>query len=109
MFKCSPYGDEVDLDDPNTYSYLPDDVKLLDDMMFKDIGYALCYMDYFHPEMFPKKKTESKDLNGASYSQRIRVYNLIKEFTNTRHFHYSDVLWYKEKVFLFQDEIENMC
>lgn len=94
------FGEEVDLDNPETFSYLPDDYKSLDDMMFKEIGYALTYMDYFHPGWF----TEGKDCG-----QRKRVMERIKYFTDYRNEHYNDVMWYKEQIFLFQDETENMC
>jgi uncharacterized membrane protein len=100
-FIGKPFGEEYDLDDINIYDYLPNDVKLLDDLMFKEIGYALCYMDYFHPDVF-----DDKIFSG---NQKERVINLIKDFTENRINHYSDVNWYKEKIFLFQDEINNMC
>lgn len=106
---------EVDLDDLKTYEYLPDDAKQLDDLMFKEIGMALVYMDYFHPEAFPKKKkfknnpyTNKKELD-CGYAQRLRVYALIEKFSEERKNHYNDILWLKEQVFLFQEEIENMC
>jgi len=108
MFKTSPYGDEVDLDNELTYNHLPDKCKLLDDIMFKEIGFALCYMDYFHPDHYINEKSENK-LKNSCYEQRLRVNNLIKDFTSNRKYHYNDIMWYKEKVFLFQDEIENMC
>ena len=99
-FVCSPFGEEVDLDNPETFSYLPDDPKELDDMMFKEIGQALVYMDYFHPQWF----TEGKD-----GGQRKKVMERIKYFADNRKEHYDDVMWYKEQIFLFQDETENMC
>ena len=46
-YTCA-FGEEVDLDNPETYKYLPDDLKKLDDMMFKEIGQALVYMDYWN-------------------------------------------------------------
>ena len=98
-FKCRPFNDvEVDLDDPKTYSYLPQNVKELDDFMFKEIGQALVYMKHFHPEFFPKNN-----------SQRIRIEKLIKDFADNRKNNYENVLWYQEQIFLFQDETENMC
>ena|ERR1035437_5951202 len=102
MFKTS-FGDEVDLDDPNTYSYLPNSTKELDSMMFKEIGYTTCYMDYWHLNVFPKR------LPGNIKYQRTRVENLIKNFTDNRHNNYDNVLWYKEQIFIFTDETENMC
>ena len=57
-FKCS-LGELVDLDDPNTYVYLTDNCDLLDDLMFKEIGQTLVYMNYFHVEYFPKKMAQN--------------------------------------------------
>lgn len=108
IFKTSPFGDEVDLDDSQTYDCLPNDLRMLDDLMFKEIGYALCYMDYFHSEIYSKEKSENSLINSC-YLQRQRVNKLIKDFTDERKNHYTDVLWYQEQIFLFQDEIENMC
>ena len=97
-------GEEVDLDDYNIYNYLPNDIKMLDDKMFKEIGYALCYMNNFHPEFF-------SEYAGIDYenSQKNRVMKLIENFCDNRENNYNNVMWYKEQVFLFQDEIENMC
>jgi hypothetical protein len=100
-FKTAFEG-EVDLDDPKTYDYLPDNLNDLDNLMFKEIGKALCYMKYFHPEIYKSKK-----LYGPQ--QKKRVENLIKYFCNNRTNHYDDILWLKEQVFLFQEETENMC
>jgi len=91
-----------DLDDPKTYDALPKTVKKLDKLMFKEIGYALCYMDHFHPDWFDVTNT-----------QRLRVNTLIAEFCRERHNHYKENLrnrlWMKEQVFVFQMETENMC
>jgi hypothetical protein len=97
-FKCA-LGEIVDLDDPETYSYLPNTCKLLDDLMFKEIGYALVYFKYFHPDW--SKMDKGKQVK--------RVNNLIKNFADNRLQHYDDLMWRKEQVFIFQDEIENMC
>lgn len=96
-YTCA-FGEEVDLDNPDTYKHLPDDLKKLDDMMFNVIGQALVYMDYFHPEYYPKND-----------KQRKRIIQLIKKFADDRHNNYQNKMWYKEQIFLFQDETENMC
>lgn len=106
-FKCSPYGDVVDLDDPKTYDHLPKTSKELDDLMFCEIGKALVYMDYFHSDWFHKKKKTG--LMSACSKQRQRINKLIKNFADNRKDHYNDILWYQEQIFLFQDETENMC
>lgn len=129
MRKYSPaYGPKVDLDDPKTYKHLPDNEKELDNIMFKEIGYALVYMDYF-PErkgFFPKRKRKPEmvklkdifpniksnkevDKNNASYDQRQRIYKLIKNFAENRRHNCGNIMWFKEQVYLFQDETENMC
>lgn len=130
MRKYKPaFGEEVDLDDPATYDYLPKTEKELDDMMFKQIGYALVYMDYFPDRkgLFPKRRKKPEyvkmkeyypnhplgdqpvEINNASYNQRQRVYKLISEFAAGRRENYGNLMWLKEKIFLFQDETENMC
>lgn len=115
-FKERPFRDiEVDLDDPKTYEHLPQRADELADRMYREIGYALTYMDYLHPEIFPKRKkltlnpyTDQMEIDWG-YQQRQRVNKLVKEFAEQRRKHYGDVLWLQEKVFLFEDEIENMC
>jgi len=97
-FICA-FGEKVDLDDPETYNYLPNNCKDLDKLMFKEIGYALVYVNYFHPEW--------SEIGGNE--QIKRVHNLIKNFADDRANHYDDLMWLKEQVFIFQDEIENMC
>jgi hypothetical protein len=93
-------GETVDLDDPKTYSHLPDDWNLLDDFMFKEIGYALCYMNIFHPDVFKGKR------DGG---QKKRVMKLINNFCENRRIYYEDKMWYKEQIYIFHDETENMC
>lgn len=100
-FKCQPfYDDIVDLDNPETYKHLPDNIKELRYLMLREIGYALCYMNYWHKDWF----SDSRD-----GGQRIKVEELIKNFTENERSNYSNIMWYKEQVFLFQDQIENMC
>src|SRR5208283_2828039 len=103
-FKEQPSGVIVDLDDPDTYKYLPDVENDLDNMMFREIGKAICYMDYWHPDIFDKEKREpypdikwtqeeiEKDWPdqhaNCGYYQRLRVYELIKIFTENRRTNY---------------------
>ena len=115
IYKCTYLsGLEVDLDDPATYKHLPSDCKVLDDLMFKEIGQAICYMDYFHPEIYRVSSSSNilNQIHGKGYDtggQRERVMELIKDFCENRQNHYNDVLWLQEQVFLIQDETENMC
>ena len=101
-FTSSFDGLIVDLDDLKTYKHLPNDCNKLDDLMFKEIGMAICYMDYFHADIF-------NNGSGSGLQQRQRINNLIYDFTKNRINNYSNVIWYQEQVFLFQDETENMC
>jgi hypothetical protein len=124
-----PGGGTVDLDDPKTYEYLPNTHEELDRLMFREIGYALCYMDFFSDrvDLFPKEKQPEEwvsitewypnhpnperkvDIANCSYNQRLRINEKIKNFCDNRKHNYNNLLWYKEQIFLFQDEIENMC
>ena len=98
-YKCSDLsGEVVDLDDPKTYDYLPDEAKELNDLMLREIGYALSYMDYIHTDIFPPND-----------DQRERVVKLIKAFWKSRRDNWENPMWFKEQIFLFQDETENMC
>ena len=127
MYQTSMFG-KVDLNDPKTYDYLPKTWKELEFIMFKEIGYAICYMDFFPSRkgLFPKRKRKPDmvkmsdvfgpkysdkliDLNNSCWEQRQRVYKLIEEFTKERKNNYGNVAWWREQVFLFQDETENMC
>lgn len=121
---CS-FGEEVDLDNPETYKHLPNNAKELDGMMLKEIGYVICYMDYWHTDIFGKEKLEpnmERDWTieqiekgypdafaNSGFYQRQRVNELVKKFTENRRNNYQNIMWYKEQIFLFQDETENMC
>ena len=132
MRKYKPvWSEEVDLDNPDTYSHLPNTYSELRNLMFRHIGYTLVYMDYFpnRKGFFPKRKrkdefikksefiADAKDgdtlieINNVAYNQRLRVYALIKNFAENEDKHTQDenLMWLKEQVFLFEDEIENMC
>ena len=97
-FKTSPFGIVVDLDNPETYNHLPDTLEELESYMFKEIGIAYCYMNYFHPEWYNEDSI-----------QRIRVTKLVKIFTRFRSKNFTNKQWYKEQIFMFEDETENMC
>ena len=95
MFKTSPFGYEEDLDNPKTFSYLPNSIKELRTLMLSEIGFHYCYVNYWHPLDFDM--------------QRKNVERLIKDFTENERLNYKNIIWYKEQIFLFQNEIENMC
>lgn len=118
-------GKKVDLDDPKLYEYLPNTEKELDNLMFCEIGKALVYMDYFPSRkgVFPKRKKKDRfvelfpekwpgkmfEVANTGYNQRQRIYKLIENFATERKNNYHNLQWYKERIFLFQDETENMC
>lgn len=95
-------GMKWDLDDPKTYKHLNDlDTKKLDEKMFAEIGYALCYMKIFHPELGWGKKSRDG-------GQKKRIMKMIKKFCEDRNFN-NTKQWYMEQIFLFECETENMC
>ena len=124
-FRQSFIGTIVDLDNPETYKHLPKTINKLNDRMLREIGYAICYMDYWNPDIFEKEKqlpdmtrnwTEEEIAKGyprimanSGYEQRQRVYKLIDDFTKNRRDNWKNIMWFKEQVFLMEDEIENMC
>ena len=55
-------------------------------------------MNYLHQDVF-----------GESDLQRKRINEFMKNYSENHLKNYDNVLWLKEQVFLFQDEIENMC
>ncbi len=93
-FRTAFFG-TVDLDDPKTYEYLPQTERALDDKMFEEIGKALVYVKHFHPD-WDKKQVK-----------RINI--LIEDFAENRKKNWGNIQWFREQVFLFQDETENMC
>ncbi|GMR07000.1 MAG: hypothetical protein BMS9Abin26_0002 [Gammaproteobacteria bacterium] len=99
-FRRSPSGEIVDLDDSETYSHLPGNRKDCVDLLFQKIGFTHLYMNYIYPESFT---------DGKGLEQKNRVHEFISKYVDTDKSGIDDVLWYQEQVFLFQDEIENMC
>ena len=100
-FICSPFGEEVDLDDPKTYEHLTDNKDELRNKMFSEIGMAYCYMNFWHKDIF--------DNYDSGVKQKERVNDLINNFTDNERENYDNIMWYNEQIFLFQDETENMC
>ena len=99
-YKCTDlFGDIVDLDDQKTYKHLPTDLKELRNMMFKEIGYYYCYTHFWHRNVFLDVDSD----------QMKRADKIIKNFTDNEKQNYENVMWYQEHIFLFQDEVENMC
>lgn len=94
MFKPRPFREwEEDLDDDETYKHLPKTAKELHECMLKKIGYAFCYFNYLN--------------KGWDEVQQNRVMKLIEEHCND--WYQDDVKVMRERVYMFDDEIENMC
>lgn len=91
------FGEVVDLDDPETYSGLPDEISVLRKLIFEKIGYSYCYMNHWYRDIYNNS------------SQKSDVENMITYFTQNELQNSNNVMWYKEQVFRFEDEIENMC
>jgi hypothetical protein len=124
-YKTSFDGHVVDLDDESIYDYLPKTLKELDNLMFCEIGKSLVYMDHLESRkgLFSKRKKKEKfvelspekmpgkmfEVGNSGYNQRQRIYKLINHFSNNRHKNYDNLNWIKEQIYLFQDEVENMC
>ena len=66
--------------------------------MFENIGYVYCYMNHYHKDSYIKYP-----------DQKNKVAQMIEYFTSHEKQNRDNVLWYQEQVFLFEDEIENMC
>lgn len=97
-----PFNDiTVDLDDEYTFESLPKDLKELRDLFFKEVGYAHCYMNFWHKDVF--------DDENFGKNQKELVNKLISNFTENERYNCDNVKWYQEQVFVFQNEIENMC
>ena len=92
-FKSRPFGTEFDLDADETYDYLPKSANELQNYMMKRIGYSYCYFKYLN--------------NPWSETQQKRVEKLIKEFCDD--WYNTDIKVLRERCFMFDNEIENMC
>lgn len=92
-------GETVDLDNSDTYKLLPNDLKELRNLMFKEIGFYICYVEYWYKE----------DFEGDFCGQKKRVDKLIQRFTDDEKENSNNIAWYQEMIFLFQDDTENMC
>lgn len=99
------FQETFDLDDETTYANLPNEEEELTNRMWKNIGFALSYMDFIHRDLYPMDSR-----------QRIRVTELIAKFWREGRedmpdgdMKRGDVRWLKEQIFIFEDETENMC
>ena len=102
-------GKTADLDDDAVYRHLPAAADELRDRMLRQVGFALSYMDFIHRDAFP-----------LDNPQRVRVTKLVAKFWREGYkdrdrdlvdaaLKVTDPKWLREQVFVFEDEIENMC
>ncbi len=85
----------VDLDNSDTYSYMPDNIELLHHKIYQEVGRYYLFVNYFKPNW--------------DRSQIKRVNLIIERFSSGRNDNFTNIIWLKEILFLIQDEIENMC
>lgn len=89
-------GQLVDLEDSKTFEHLPKSVKKLQRLILAEIGYYNCFK-------IRNKKWFNDD------KQKKRVKKLIKKFIKNEFDNVDNVLWYQQQIYVFQDEIENIC
>lgn len=94
------FGKEHDLDNQDTFNNYPDEHNILIKTMYEKIGYSIIYTTYFYPE-FGKEKYGKLQIN--------RINKLIKYFSENLMNNYTNTIWLKEQLFLFEDETENLC
>lgn len=100
MRKYKTLYEEVDLDNPDTYKDMPQDNLACYNRMLQEIGYFYCYTQYWNKDIFSSNRD-------SVVKQLKRINNLIVNFTaNCRK---KPLIWHQEQLFLFLDEIENMC
>lgn len=59
IYKESFSNKEVDLDDPKTFSHLPDSIYDLEKLLFEEIGYSYWYINFVHYNIY-KEQNEQK-------------------------------------------------
>ena len=98
----SPFGGTVDLNNPTTYkncTYRNWDVKKLRQAIYEKVGYAKLYVEFFHPDW---DKTQVEHIN-----------QLLFWFSKEHRKYYQDTpearFWLRKWLFIFNNEIENMC
>lgn len=94
------FGEEWDLDDPTTYHYLSDNIRLLENDVFRLYGYAKAYFKFmrpYHSINFVKQESQVEAFMGNFCRNRLR----------DSHMH--NLLWFQEQVFLLEDLTENLC
>jgi len=89
------FGEIYDLDADETYKHLPKTARELRHAIWKEVGYCHLYFTYWHPDWCKR--------------QIDRVEKMIYHYAQEDKKHVDDVIWLREFLFKFLDEIENMC
>ncbi len=89
-------GPEVDLDDPATYAHLPQTLKGVTNQLYREIGYARVYV---LRNARPGRKWDK--------AQRARIKEMVRAIAADADS--LPLVHWQERLFLFLDEIENMC
>jgi hypothetical protein len=94
------FGDKVDLDDPATYKHLPQEKDKVLERLYQEVGYAHLYI------MGKKWERLSKE-----QVRRVRALTeeISKFFGWDKNMWNESTIFWQEKLFIFLDEIENMC
>lgn len=90
-------GVEHDLDNPETYKHLPQTEEAVISKLYEQIGYSRVYM----VEHGFLKDDRCKD-------QVERIDELINTIISGYYVE-KGLMWWQERLFLFDNEIENMC
>lgn len=95
-------GHKVDLDDPATYKYLPQEKDKVLEKLYQEVGYAHLYIMGTKWERYSKEQVK-------------RVRELTEEISKFfgagagKNMWAQSTIFWQEKLFIFLDEIENMC
>lgn len=99
IYKSNPFGYELDLDNSDNFDYLPKNMDELRNIWFKEVGYSYWYMNFLHKDVFDK----------FGDNQKLKINKYIQDYNDNFMQNFNNILWLQEKIFLLQDNIENMC
>lgn len=103
LFEMS-FGQQVDLDDPETYRGTEWENRKttteLHQWAWSEMGKALYYMNYFHPEM--KRDDQAKRVHGFCFWYANEWNKRLDDTEENR-------TWFRKFIFRFLDEVENQC
>lgn len=91
-------GPPEDLDDPKTYARFPQTIRDVQEALWRKIGYAAVYVI---AHQFSESECGQKQID------RIGV--LVEAVAKGQEQRGKPLIWWQEQLYLFEDEIENMC